>query len=327
MEIGILFHELIHILDFCIFAGPAWCYWMYIFERLVHTKLTVRMVHGNERGNRRLIYHKCTCCLQVSYMIRQIHDRAKPEANLANNLALRMTVDGIIQTQQEAIQEDATGMSQKSRRLFQRVGVLLPEDLDGGAEPPPYRLASSISRVEFQTAADLTADPKYNNTPGFDEMVAASTPQAEFVLLPTSYSTNVNGKTRKTVFAEPVLGYRDGRPNRVSGFAFREDNATVDAKNFATEATLVGKIQKFIISPDKALFVLVRTWSIVKHHSGLKLITVANGENRILRAEQLGPVVVFNPWTLEDGKAGIDQIDTTIECVILAREHPVQKSK
>lgn len=42
MEIGILFHELIHILDFCIFAGPAWCYWMYVFERLVRTKL----MHG-----------------------------------------------------------------------------------------------------------------------------------------------------------------------------------------------------------------------------------------------------------------------------------------
>lgn len=260
-------------------------------------------------------------------MIRQIHDRAKPEANLANNLALRMTVDGIIQTQQEAIRQDSTTMSRKSRRLFQHVGVLLSEDLDDGAEPPPYNLANSISGVEIQTVETLRANPNYKDTPGFEEMVAGSTPKTEFVLLPTSYSTNVNGRTRKTVLAEPVLGYRDGRPNRVSGFAFREDNATVDAKNFATKATLVGKIQKFIISPDKALLVLVRTWNIVMHHSRMKLITVANGKNRILRAEQLGPVVVFNPWTQQDGKAGIDRIDPAIECVILAREHPVQKSK
>lgn len=326
MEIGILFHELIHILDFCIFAGPAWCYWMYIFERLVHLRTTwfvaMHVTIADVFTTNALV---CTCSLQVSYMIRQIHDRAKPEANLANNIALRMTVDDIIQTQQEAIQKDATGMSRKSCRLFQRVGVLFSED--DGAEPPPYNLANKISGVETKTVETLTADPEYSSTPGFSEMVAGSTPKTEFVLLPASYSTTVNGRTRKTVLAEPVLGYRDGRIDRVSGFAFREDNATVDAKNFATEATLVGKIQKFIISPDKVLLVLVRTWSIVKHHSRMKLIIVANGKNRIIRAEQLGPVVVFNPWTLDDGKAGIDRIDTTIECVILAREHPVQKSK
>ena len=256
-------------------------------------------------------------------MIRQIHDRAKPEANLANNLALTMTVNEVVQTRVDAIAHDAAQMGERAARFWKFLGIGANEQGDTPSNAAAYQLPNRISGVEFATLDVLSQ--QFTSTPGFNGM-ASRQQGPPFVLLPYSYSIRINGRTRRTVSGEPVLGVHD-KTRRYSGFAFSEskDSTCIERSSFTAGGHVrVGKIQRFIITSDRALFVLVHTWEIINHQrSRLKLITAATSQQCILPAEQLGPVVVFAPWTENDGKASINRIDKSMECVMLTRDHPL----
>jgi hypothetical protein len=96
LNMGMLVHELVHVYDnvMCILAGPAYTYCMYIFERL------------------------------VSWLARQIYDRAQPERNLANNVAFGIGLANRVRCQQSELKEEADSIGGTAEKTFRKLGLL-----------------------------------------------------------------------------------------------------------------------------------------------------------------------------------------------------------
>ena len=280
ISIGILFHEMLHIYDFCMWAGPAYTYWMYIFERL------------------------------VSFMSRQIHDKARPERNLANNLAKRIGLTNVLRTVGSGVYQASQGISKGTKKLYQKLGLLRGAKKACAAEGE-YTMVERICGVKLSWN-DFTSQV---NAVGYTEVTThyqSKIDNASITILhlgvrgPEGFRIMIGNCTRACERTEPTIGARTFYRRR-SGFRL-----------VGTEGT-VGKVQEFY-SIEKELFASVDIWSLQQHtESKLNLIDISCVERRIVNAKNIGGVMVFAPWT---GKHWFE-IDKTKQCAlrVRARDH------
>ena len=268
-DVGMLFHELKHIYDKCMDV-PSHVTWMYIFERL------------------------------VSDLIRMIHDRAHPEANLAKEKSFSIGLEDLIRCQETEIEEDVVDMENpKTRKIFEKFRILKS---DAKVVEQSYVLPAKISGVRKMDSKSF--ESKSNDVNGFASMFGSS---IHLQVLKPTWEIRVNGYLRRTVDAEPPIGVHCSY-RRHSGFVLQ------------SQKNRVGQILGFYLTDQRKLVAEVNTWEKYQgEESKLWLIKRKDVRRCVILAEELGTVWIFAPWT---GKADIDKIDPDIQCVMKVRERP-----
>lgn len=281
ISIGILFHELIHIYDFCIFAGPAYTYWMYIFERL------------------------------VSNMSRQIHDRARPERNLANNLARRIGLTNTLRILGNGIHEAVGGFTKKTKRVFEHFGLGCKSKVRATVNDGVYELPERVRGVRKSW-----------------DVFVSSANASDYTAVEGPYGEEISNRSIKIL----LLGFRTPEGFRIKigncKRACERTESDIGSYTFIrrrsgfflgnTEEKRVGKIQDFY-SIQGELFALVDTWVYYQDKdSKLNLIdfNVDSTTRELIKASDIGKVVVFAPWT---GKTWWT-IDKTKQCALRVRD-------
>ena len=289
-EIGILFHEIKHCFDFIPNAGPSYTYWMYIFERL------------------------------VSQLIRMIHDKAHPEANLANEKAFKIGLDNLVRCQQDTIGEYADSAEDKTtRKVFEKLDLLQPCRVDDSP------VSSYVLPVRISGAKHLSFEGfrrTHSNFPGFadiavETLVDGVPTYPEIFLLKSTWEITVNGALRRTIAAEPPIGTRFST-RRHSGFLLEDSQNHRSSSN----STRVGQIRDFYLvrnGKSRKLFVDVDIYTkyIDPVSKVFWLINVNEPTRMLIEAEALGLVYVFAPWT---GKGRVDEINLTTQCVLKTKQ-------
>lgn len=293
IALGILFHELIHIYDFCMIAGPSYTYWMYIFERL------------------------------VSNMSRQIHDKARPARNLANNLAKVAGLENFLNVSTNYL-DTTCERNKKTAALFRRYGLTKDQkDIDDTdlirAPRPAFVLPTRVTgqamdwdrmKCQMGSSVDVSAiEDMYSH--GNDNAAAlhinCNIRSINILRLgikgPTGFRIRIGGCVRACERTEPPIG-DSNFTRRCSGFKMNDGSG------------LVAKIQDFYLI-DKQLFALVHVWQpYIDEESGIfRLIVLADAQSHVIIAEKIGPVVIFTPWT---GRSNI--IDATRQYVAPVRQ-------
>jgi hypothetical protein len=278
ISIGILFHEMLHIFDFCMWAGPAYTYWMYIFERL------------------------------VSFMSRQIHDKARPERNLANNLAKRIGLTNVLRTVGSSIYQAGQGVSKGTKKLYQKLGLLRVGAEKACAAEGEYTLAKRKGGAK-KSWDDFTRQVNAEDYSEVTKSYQSKIDDASIKILqlgvrgPEGFRIKIGNCTRACQRTEPPIGAKTFYRRR-SGFRL-----------IGTEDK-VGKIQEFY-SIEKELFASVDIWSYRQHtQSKLNLIDISLVERQIINAKNIGRVMVFAPWT---GQHWFE-VDETKQCVLRVRD-------
>jgi hypothetical protein len=280
ISIGILFHEMLHIYDFCIFAGPAFTYWMYIFERL------------------------------VSFMSRQIHDRARPERNLANNLAKRIGLTNVLRTVGSGLHWSSQSTFKGVKKLIQQLGLRRGDAKKVYAEGE-YELGKNIrgAKISWDVfTSDVNASDFSEVTTPYQEKINDKSIKIRHLGVkgPEGFRIKIGNCTRACERTEPAIGNRVFYRRR-SGFRLR-----------GTEYT-VGKLQEFY-SIENELFASVDIWTYYEHaKSKLNLIDFSAVEHRVINAKSIGGVMVFAPWTMEEA-GRLEEIDKSKQCVLRVRD-------
>jgi hypothetical protein len=249
----------------------------------------------------------------VSWLARQIHDRAQPERNLANNVAFGIGLANRLNCQQDQIKKKANSIGGTAEKIFRKLGLL--EDDTAQAEnlesayTLPKRIASAVP-ITLATLRDM-----FEDVSGYSEMQSVLTPEAKIFRVGEnrSFAPKVNNHTRKTVGNETPIG-SPIFTRRYSGFCVKSNN---NCNN------IVGKIQSFYVV-NSVLFVVADVF--LMYHcrwSRLPLVKLANVTRCIMRAEEIGSFRVFAPWT---GKKSVTEIDPDVQCVLEVPDRPTTRN-
>jgi hypothetical protein len=246
----------------------------------------------------------------VSYMSRQIHDRARPARNLANNLAKSIGLENFLQTLGAHITAQVNTFSDKTKKLFEVFGILSSDKQSATCEEGTYELPGSVCGVRKSWES-------FVESLGYAQSVDVS----EVV---TTYRTKVEDGSLEVVHLGLTggLGYRIEIGNCLR--ACQRTETPIGSETFTRRRSgfrlrgcqnTVGKIKEFYLI-EKELFALVDVWNYEQHReSQLNLVVVADAEQRLINVKHIGMVMVFAPWT---GKT--DEIDTARQCVLKVRQ-------
>ena len=268
--LGYFFHCVGHLLDMKIEVGCVQQYWMFFFERF------------------------------VSYLNRICRSRVHPEANIANEMAVHMSVDDLMSSLEHKIQDASSPLTKQMLKSID----LLPEECEDTlpcSYSIPLQLRDYRRRLlEPGSCEKLVLDCKDHMnvelSAEFCNLVNSGSP----VYYSPKKSWTIDSQSRNTATAEPAFGSLS-TCIRKSGFLVKG------------QSKLVCQIRGFLVVAKSRLFVLAHVFQHEVHNeSTLYRVKISDGHTAVIAAENIGSYVILCPWTERHTKT----IDTDYLCAL-----------
>ena len=253
--LGYFFHCVGHLIDMKIEGGCVQQYWMFFFERF------------------------------VSYLNRICRSRVHPEANIANEMCVHMSVDDLMSSLEHKIQDASSPLTADMMKSISS----LPED-DNDTQPCLYKIPLQLRDYRSQlldsnNCQHLTVICKQHMHAELSAEFCGLVDNCSAVYHSPKKSWVIDSQSRTTATAEPDIGSLS-TCIRKSGFLIKG------------QSNLVGQIRAFLVVDKRWLFVLAHVFQQQAHdESSLYRVKLSDAKTCVIAVENIGTYVILCPWT------------------------------